>query len=187
MRLGANGRWAALLTAFFSSVAMSQEACFGCHGPGGNSVSPQIPSIAGQPKVFIENQLVLMREGLRPAPQMQPIVKGMKDAEISRLAEHFSKLPPKSMEGTPPEAALMKQGEARAKASRCGVCHLSDFRGQNQVPRLAGQREQYLGAEMLAYRDNQRQGGDTVMAEALRGVSDADIRALAHFLSRSSR
>jgi cytochrome c553 len=187
MPLARKGRWAAgLLAAFFSSLAPGQEACFACHGPGGNSVSPEIPSIAGQPKVFIENQLVLMREGLRPAPQMQPIVKGMKDAEITRLAEHFSKLPAKSMEGGAADAALVKQGEARAKASRCGVCHLSDFSGQNQVPRLAGQREQYLGTEMLAYRDGKRQGGDTVMAEALRGVSDADIKALAHFLARNS-
>ena len=187
MHLVRKGRWAAgLLTALFCSVALSQEACFGCHGPGGNSVSPQIPSIAGQPKVFIENQLVLMREELRPAPQMQPIVKGMKDAEISRLAEHFSKLPAKSMEGAPADAALVKQGQARAQALRCGVCHLSDFSGQNQVPRLAGQREQYLEAELRAYRDGRRKGGDTVMTEALHGVSDADIKALAHFLSRSN-
>ena len=121
-----------------------------------------------------------------PAPQMQPIVKGMKDAEISRLAEHFSKLPAKSMEGAPADAALVKQGQARAQALRCGVCHLSDFSGQNQVPRLAGQREQYLEAELRAYRDGRRKGGDTVMTEALYGVSDADIKALAHFLSRSN-
>jgi cytochrome c553 len=187
MHLTRKGRWAAgLLTALFSTFGSSQEACFGCHGPGGNSVTPEIPSIAGQPKVFIENQLVLMREELRPAPQMQPIVKGMKDAEISRLAEHFSKLPAKSMESAPPDAALMKQGQARATALRCGVCHLSDFSGQNQVPRLAGQREQYLGTELRAYRDNKRKGGDTVMAEALYGVSDADLKALAHFLARST-
>ncbi len=37
---------------------------------------------------------------------------------------------------------------------------------------------------MIAYRDNQRSGGDTIMAAALYGVSDADIKALAHFLSR---
>jgi cytochrome c553 len=37
---------------------------------------------------------------------------------------------------------------------------------------------------MLAYRDNRRAGGDTIMAAALYGVPDADIRALAHYLSR---
>jgi cytochrome c553 len=187
MRFETKGRWAAgLLTAFFSACALSQEACVACHGPDGNSVTPGIPSIAGQPKTFIENQLVLMREELRPAPQMQPIVKGMKDAEISRLAEHFSKLPTKSMASGPADAALMNQGQARAKDLRCGVCHVSDFSGQNQVPRLAGQREEYLDSEMRAYRDGKRKGGDTIMAAALYGVSDADIKALAHFLARSS-
>jgi cytochrome c553 len=180
------GRWAAgLLTAFFAFPVSSQEVCGGCHGPDGNSVQPAVPSIAGQPKTFIENQLVLIREELRPSPQMLPIVKELKDPEISKLAEHFSKLPAKSMESTPADAKLMKHGMERAKALRCGVCHVSDFSGQNQVPRLAGQREQYLATEMLAYRDNKRKGGDTIMAAALYGVSDADIKALAHFLSRS--
>ena len=180
------GRWAAgLLTAALSFPVCSQEICQTCHGPGGNSVTPGIPSIAAQPKLFIETQLVLMREELRPAPQMLPIVKGMKDAEIVRLAEHFSKLPAKAPAAGPADRALMAQGRARARALRCGVCHTADFGGQNQIPRLAGQREEYLVSEMLAYRDGRRKGGDTTMAAALYGVPDADIRALAHFLSRS--
>jgi cytochrome c553 len=64
------------------------------------------------------------------------------------------------------------------------VCHLADFKGQNQVPRLASQRSEYLASEMRAYRDGTRKGGDTIMAAALYGVSDADVEAMAHFLSR---
>lgn len=180
------GRWA-LLTAFFISVAGAQERvqlCATCHGPDGNSPDPKVPSIAGQPKLFIETQLVLFREELRKSELMLPVVKGMKDAEIVQLAGHFSKLPAKGMESGKPDPALMKTGAERAKALRCGICHLSDFRGQNQIPRLAGQREAYLAAELRAYRDGKRTGGDTIMAAALYGVSDADLRALAHFLSR---
>jgi cytochrome c553 len=183
------GRWAFLLTALFSSVVLSQEKlqlCAACHGPDGNSVNPEVPSIAGQPKLFIENQLILFREELRRSDQMLPVVKGLKDPEIIKLAEHFSKLPAKSMETGPSDNALLKRGSQRAKELRCGICHLSDFSGQNQIPRLAGQRETYLEAEMLAYRDGKRTGGDTIMAAALYGVSDADIKALAHYLSRSS-
>ena len=155
-----------------------------CHGPGGNSVTPGIPSIAGQPKLFLENQLVLIREELRPSPQMLPVVKGMKDAELSRLAEHFSRLPAKSTAAGKPDPKLAQRGMERAKALRCGVCHVSDFSGQKQVPRFVAQRDEYLAAEMRAYCDNKRKGGDTIMAAALYGVSDADIEALAHFLSR---
>jgi cytochrome c553 len=183
------GRWALALTALFLSPVFSQERlelCAACHGPGGNSVNPQIPSIAGQPKLFIENQLILFREELRKSEQMLPVVKGLKDPEIIKLAEHFSKLPAKGMETGKADPALQKRGAQRAKELRCGICHLADYRGQNQIPRLAGQREAYLEAEMRAYRDGKRTGGDTIMAAALYGVADADLRALAHYLSRSS-
>jgi cytochrome c553 len=182
------GRWA-LLTALFISAASAQERlqlCAACHGPDGNSVNPQIPSIAGQPKLFVENQLILFREELRKSEQMAPVVKGMKDPEVIKLAEHFSKQPAKVMETGAGDKALTQRGVQRAKELRCGICHLSDFSGQNQIPRLAGQREAYLEAEMRAYRDGKRSGGDTIMAAALYGVSDADIKAIAHYLSRSS-
>jgi cytochrome c553 len=183
------GRWALVLTALFSSLVFSQDRvqlCTACHGSDGNSVNPQVPSIAGQPKLFIENQLILFREELRKSDQMAPVVKGLKDAEIIKLAEHFSRLPAKSMETAIADKALMKTGLEKAKALRCGICHVSDFSGQNQIPRLAGQREAYLEAEMRAYRDGKRTGGDTIMAATLYGVSDADLKALAHYLSRSN-
>ena len=183
------GRWAFVLTAFFSPFVFSQERvqlCAACHGEGGNSTNPQSPSIAGQPKLFLETQLVLFREELRKSDQMLPVVKGLKDAEIVKLAEHFSKLPAKGMETGSTNQELSGRGKAAAQKLRCGVCHLADFSGQNQIPRLAGQREAYLEAEMRAYRDGKRTGGDTIMAAALYGVSDTDIKALAHFLSRSS-
>ncbi len=182
------GRWA-LLTALFCSLAFSQERlqlCAACHGEDGNSAKPELPSIAGHPKLYIETQLVLFREELRKSDQMLPVVKGMKDAEIVKLAEHFSKLPRRVMESGAMEPKLAQRARALTKKNNCNVCHLSDFSGQNQVPRLAGQREAYLEASMRAYRDGKRTGGDTIMAAALYGVSDADIRALSHFLSRSS-
>lgn len=182
-----------MAAALFVSTAAAQERlpqvanlCAACHGEDGNSVNPEVPSIAGQPKLFIENQLILFREELRRSDAMLAVVKGLKDPEIIRLAEHFSKLPAKSMESAPADATLVKQGQGKAKELRCGICHLSDFSGQKQVPRLAAQRELYLEREMRSYRDGKRSGGDTIMAAALYGVSDADLRALAHFLARAS-
>jgi cytochrome c553 len=159
--------------------------CAGCHGADGNSTTPGTPSLAGQPKVFLETQLVLFREELRISPQMQPAVKGLSDREITRLAEHYAALPARPEPGAPPaDPARVKRGVALARKLHCGSCHLPDFRGQAQIPRLAGQREDYLTGSMLAYRDNRRSGGDTIMAAALYGLSDDDIRALAHYLSR---
>jgi cytochrome c553 len=181
------GRWALVLTALFLSPAVAQDrvqACVACHGPDGNSVTAGVPSIAGQPKLFMENQLVLFREGIRKSPVMTPLMAGIPDKEITALADHFSRQAVKIVSSGPADPSLVQQGRTLAGKLRCGVCHLSDFSGQKQMPRLAGQREDYLQAEMLAYRANQRP--DTTMTAALYGVSDADIKALAHFLSRSS-
>ncbi len=65
-------------------------ACMACHGPQGNSQISSMPSIAGQPQVFIENQLVLIREGLRDVPAMKGLLEGVQDAEIVQLARFFA-------------------------------------------------------------------------------------------------
>jgi len=186
VRLLRKGRWAFLAAALFSFPAAAQNVapCEACHGPGGNSVQPGIPSIAGQPKLFMENQLVLFREGIRKSPVMTPLMAGIPDKEIVALSDHFSKQAVRAEKGET-DKELFAQGQALAKKNRCGICHLSDFSGQKQMPRLAGQREDYLLSEMKAYRDNQRP--DTTMTAALYGVKDDEMKALAHFLSRSAR
>ena len=186
MQLLRKGRWGLLPAAlFFSTLCFAQRVptCEACHGPGGNSVTANTPSIAGQPKLFMENQLVLFREGIRKSPVMTPLMAGIADKEIQQLAEHFSKQAVKP-ESPSVDKKLYTQGQGLAKKLRCGICHLSDFSGQKQMPRLAGQREDYLQSEMLAYRANQRP--DTTMTAALYGVKDDEIKALAHFLSRYS-
>jgi cytochrome c553 len=181
------GRWALLTALFIGPPASAQERaafCKSCHGGDGNSLTAGVPSIAGQPKIFLENQMILFREELRRSPVMTPVLAGMKDAEIVQLAEHFSKLPGKPVADAPAQQDLMAKGQGLAKKLRCGICHVSDFHGQKQMPRLAGQREEYLVSEMIAYRDNKRSGGDTIMAATLYGVKDDEIRALAHYLAR---
>ena len=184
------GRWA-LLAALLVSAAAAQERlpqCAGCHGADGNSENPGVPSIAGQPKLFLETQLVLFREEVRVLPRMKPaakgVVKGLSDREITRLAEHFAAQPARSTGNQPADATQVRRAMVLVQKLHCGSCHLPTFRGGQQIPRLAGQREDYLAESMLAYRDNPRGGGDTIMAAALYGLSDADIRALAHYLSR---
>jgi cytochrome c553 len=183
------GVFAALALLLLHSDASTQQppaatvaVCNACHGPGGNSQIPLTPSLAGQPKLFIENQLVLIREGLRDVPQMKEIVAGMSDDTIIALAQHYAaeKPIPKSAAATQEKARL---GAAAASKLLCGTCHLPDYAGQNQVPRLAGQDEPYLVHSMKQFRDNPGPGRDTIMAAVLRGLSDADLANLAHYLA----
>lgn len=177
-----------MLTALFLSSALAQfeervRTCAGCHGADGNSSIAGTPSIAAQPRVFLENYLVLTREGVGGTAVMQSLLKGVPDGEIAALATHYSALPSKA-QGGPVDKKLFQRGKEVAEKNRCGSCHLPDYRGREQMPRLAGQREEFLAEAMLAYRRNRRPGGDTIMAASLYGIAEADIRALAHYLSR---
>lgn len=189
MRTALQGRWAAGLIALFIAAAQAQPAaerlaqCAACHGRDGNSSIPGTPSLAGQPALFIENQLVLIREGVREVvPAMVEALKGMKDAEIRQLASHYAALKPARTAG-PADAATAQRARAVAQKAHCGSCHLPDYSGREQIPRLAGQREEYLLEAMRAYRDDRRSGGDTLMAAALYGIADADLQALARYLA----
>lgn len=188
MRLLRAGRWGFFLTALFISVAQAQtearlKVCTSCHGADGNSLIAGTPSLAGQPKVFLENYLVLTREGLRGTQVMQDLLKGVKDPEIVAMATHFSKLAPRGEQGAV-DKALFERGKTVAAKNRCGTCHQPDYRGRDQMPRLAGQREDFLAEVMFAYQQNRRAGGDTIMAASLYGIPAADIKALAHYLAR---
>ena len=188
MPLLRKGRWAVLLTALFvfsvrGEVEERLKVCAGCHGADGSSVTPGIPSIAAQPTVFLENSMILMREGLRGSAPMQQLLKGVGDREIVALAAHYAKLPPPMAQGRGDDA-LYERGRQLAVKLRCASCHLPDFSGRAQMPRLAAQREEYLDHIMRTFRDAPPPGSDTLMNAALYGVSDADIRAMAHFLAR---
>jgi cytochrome c553 len=135
--------------------------CGACHGANGNSALALSPSLAGQPKVFLENTLILIREGLRQIAPMQA-----KAQDIPR------------------DEAAYRRGEAIASRALCGTCHLPSYAGQQQMPRLAAQREDYLVQSMREFRDNKAQGRDTMMNGVLRGFSDRDIADMAHYFAQ---
>lgn len=154
-----------------------------CHGAQGNSADPNIPSLAGQPRLFIENQLVLIREGLRDVPAMKGLLDGVPDAEIVAMAGYFAAQKPVAAAGRPVDAAAVERGKALAARGLCGSCHLPDYSGRQQIPRLAGQHEAFLLASMKQFRDHPGPGRDTIMAASLYGFKDDELADLAHYLA----
>ncbi len=159
-----------------------QPLCGACHGADGNSVVAGTPSLAGQPRVFIENQLVLIREGLRDVPAMAGLLDKVKDEDLSALAKIYSELPAKST-GAAMDEAKTKRGADLSRQGLCGNCHLPSYSGQEQMPRLAAQREDFLYSNMKQFRDGKAAGRDTIMMSILRGMTDAQLGDLAHYFS----
>ncbi|WP_439587797.1 c-type cytochrome [Hydrogenophaga sp.] len=67
-------------------------SCAACHGTGGKSNSA-IPSINGQDKQVLLTKLLAYKRDQLPATVMHQHAKGYSDAELERLADHFSRQP----------------------------------------------------------------------------------------------
>ena len=82
---------------------------------------------------------------------------------------------------TPP---VWTRARTLAEQNRCNFCHTANYHGERNVPRLAGQREDYLVKALREYKSNSRRGYDASMADVLYQVSDEQILDLAYFLAR---
>jgi cytochrome c553 len=75
-------------------------ACTGCHAASGRAEdkAPTYPAIAGQPRIYLEQQLRLWRDGVRggglAAPLMTKVAEGLTDEQIAAVALYFSMLRP---------------------------------------------------------------------------------------------
>jgi cytochrome c553 len=167
--------------ALAQSVEERMPACLACHGENGQSQTPEVPSLGGQPEFYLTIQLYMFRERLRVVDIMNETTKGLSDDDLRKMAGAIAKLPAPG--GQAPDPARADQAWALVAQHRCNFCHRADFAGEQNVPRLAGQREDYLVKAMREYKSNTRRGYDASMADVLYPVSDEQILDLAHFLA----
>lgn len=169
--------------AYAQISAQRLALCAACHGADGNSQIKGIPSLAAQPKLFLENQLVLIREGVRDIAAMKGSLDGVTDTEITALAQYYAD---KTLAPVPTDkdAEVFARGGKLAEGMRCGICHLPTYMGREQIPRLAGQREDYLVHSMQQFKNNQAIGRDSNMAASVYGVSDQDLQDISYYLAR---
>jgi cytochrome c553 len=158
--------------------------CTACHGQKGVSPMAGSPSLAAQPDIFLQYQLVFMRDGARDAGVMKAVVKNLTDENIRDLGAYYSALPP-----PPPLKAPGQVDEPRVAAlmqqRHCDSCHKADYAGQGESARLAGQRPEYLIKALSDYRAGTRRGrGLAAMMEVSVTLSDDDMKMIATYLAR---
>jgi len=73
--------------------------CAVCHGEFGVSVLPNTPNLAGQPAIYLAEQLKAYRSGKRSNEIMNVIAKPLTDAEIADLTSWFASI---AIEAKPP-------------------------------------------------------------------------------------
>jgi cytochrome c553 len=166
------------------STAEQMATCLACHGDKGQSELPEVPSLGAQPSPYALIQLVLFREKIRAFDPMNEMLKGAPDGDLQAFADTIAKLPPPApADGADP--ARMAKAKTLAHQNRCDICHRPDFSGTENVPRLAGQREDYLVKTLREYKSGTRHGYDASMADVLAPLGDADFIELAYLLAHS--
>ena len=89
--------------ALLSAPAWAQDAnqaralaatCFTCHGADGRSVGGIPPSLAGQNRDYLLQQLREFRDGKRPATIMHQHAKGYSDEQLQAIAGYFASVKP---------------------------------------------------------------------------------------------
>ncbi len=101
---------AALAIAFAAAPAIAQDAsatrslaatCTACHGTDGISVGGVPPSLAGQNKDYLLQQLNDFKAGKLPATIMHQHAKGYTDAQLVAIAGYFAAVKPGAAQSAP--------------------------------------------------------------------------------------
>src|ERR1700744_3436059 len=131
------------------------QVCAACHGPAGKSANPMYPILAGQPAQFLSTELFEFREGKRKNEQMSPMAANLSNADLNDLAAYFAAqpAPPPVRQTTPANVAA---GQAWTVKNAWIACHGPKLMGQQQMPRLAGQFQDYLHAQLTGFKAGTR-------------------------------
>lgn len=193
---------AALAQAAPPGAAMLANACGGCHGTGGASAGPAMPSLAGQPQAYFAAAMKQYRSGERPSTVMGRLAQGYSDAQIDAMAAYFAAQKPVRQNG-PADARLAEQGRAvfykqckychldgqlwsqfhryREFDRQCGHCH-ADYgdEAKGDTPAIAGQWPRYLEIQLDEFKRGARKMSQR-KAQKLNALSREDMEAVAHF------
>jgi cytochrome c553 len=141
-----------------------------------------VPSIAAQMPAYLLIQLVMFRDKLRVSDTMNDAAKDLSDSDIQSLADALAALPPPKPLPDPVDQARFERARALAQQNHCDVCHRSDFSGQQTVPRLAGQREDYLLKTLREYKSGVRRAYEPIMIEQVQPLGDAQFVDISYYL-----
>ena len=180
---------AVLLTAL-AGVARAQDAaagktkaerCAACHGADGNSVAGTFPILAGQNARYLYLQLRDFNEGARKDPVMSQQLAGLTKQDFFDLAAYFSAQKPKTLTFKA-DPARIERGRKKSEEVLCTMCHLGGFKGQNEIPRVAGQQPDYVIKQLRDFKARTRTNDAGNMTAVAQTISDDDIVDLAHYI-----
>jgi cytochrome c553 len=159
--------------------------CSACHGAGGNSKSDTVPILAGMPAWYFKKAIEDYATGRRPAPEMEPYAKMVKEMGVDDFAAYFAAQKKQPFEGTVDRAAADR---GKTASSPCAACHGPAGKGDpsKNVPEIAGQPFTYLRHQALLFKVNLRNPDDQALKEmkaVMRNIRENILTDIAAYYS----
>src|SRR5262249_32775835 len=130
--------------------------------------------------------------GNRKNALMQPIAKGLNDAEIKAVAQYYTAARGTSVMPAAQPAEVIargqriaKEGDAAAGILACETCHGGNGQGNAPIPYLASQYRQYTALQMQMYRQGLRKSD--LMTDLARSLREQDSAAVAAYYEQVAR
>lgn len=163
-------------------IEQKAQLCATCHGADGVPVDKKTPVIWGQDEGYLYLQLRDFKSGMRKSDVMGPIASQFEKQDMYDLAAYFTKekWPNLGQPAAPSDVAA--KAESAAKSIGCRGCHLDNFQGDGTTARLAGQWQEYLLNQMLAFRDGSR-GNNPGMSDLMKATPKEDFEPLSKYLA----
>jgi len=161
---------------------LAAGVCAACHMPDGNSAESMYPVLAGQSWRYIYLQLKDFKEGRRSDPTMSPMVANLSRDDMIALGNFYQAQKPLPVKFTPDPARIDK-GRKVSDAVLCPMCHLGEFKGQNEIPRVAGQWPDYVKKQLHDFKAKRRTNDGGNMTSVSGTLSEDDIENLAHYIA----
>lgn len=186
----------AFLTSAPGRAAGSAEAgqaksvvCAACHGPDGNSLNPEWPTLAGQNETYIVRTLHAFKKGDRSNVLMSAQAMTLADQDVEDLAAYFASRP-RQLKTADPDLVktgerLYRGGNKESGIAACISCHGPDGSGNGPAayPSIAGQHATYTASQLRAYRGGQRASDiNQMMRNNSARLTDAEIDAVASYV-----
>ena len=169
-------------------AARGLPACVSCHGAAGNSTISVNPKLSGQFGAYTHKQLVDFTTPNRNNPIMSAYAKALSDEEKNNIAAYLSLQTPKQGAAKNKDTVelgkkIYRGGIAGTGVAACASCHGANGGGiPIQFPRLAGQHQDYIVAQLQAFKSGARKNSPQMTTLAER-MSDKEMKAVADYIA----
>ena len=81
------------------------------------------------------------------------------------------------------DPAKVAAGRLKSDQVLCPMCHLGDFVGQNEIPKVAGQYPQYIKKQLEDFKTRRRTNDAGNMTSVASTLSEQDIENLSQYIA----